>query len=339
MAEKIRIGYKRLFEVRLLHHYWLDFGAANFDSLPDARKTKLLLTYDSRNFIAVNPTLNTAGKLKALRGVFKNTALGFVVAVPEATMIPDDEVFTFELTITDTAFFNYTAMTFISRNIYELYYPVKDKILRFKENVPVFSNLTGVSRIINGEKSLYLSKEIPAPASTDKTEFLNIKGGALVQLTSDQPGGISQQINAAASGMPVFVHQNDTPVLVPPAGLAGTPEKGILLTDEITDSVFAMINITATNPGNPDFSCTSAGIVKVLYPVFQIRFKSRSAFWKYLNKNTGAAVSESSTPLPFTAAGNAGVNKRKPSESTVKVQFESNDPTKRIEKIYTEIFE
>lgn len=339
MAEQISIGYKRLFEVRLLHHYWLDFGSAVFDTLPESRKNKLLLTYNSGNLLTVSPMTSTENKLKALKGVFKNTALGFVVAIDETTVIADDEAFSFILTITDADFFKYTSLTFINHKIYELYYPAKDKILRFKENVPVFSNLTGASRGVNPNKSLFLSKEIPPPAATDKVEFLNISGGALSQLTSSQPGAVTQQISAVASSMPVFVNQNDTPVLIPPAGLAGTPEKGILLTEEIPDNVLGMINISATNPADSDFSCTSGGIAKATCPVFQIRFKNRSAFWRYLNQNTGVQNSESSTVLPLTASGNAGVNKRKPSDPMIKVQFESNDPSKRIEKIYTEVFE
>jgi len=339
MAERIKFGYKRLFEVRLLHHYWLDFGSANFDSLPESRKTKLLLTYDSRKFLLVQPTTSTQNKLKAFRAIFRNTPLGFLVAVPAETLIPDDEGFSFVLTITDSDFYKYTSLTFTRHQISELYYPAMDRILRFKENIPVFTNLSGVSRVLNGEKSLFLSKEIPAPAVTDKVEFLNISTGALVQLTSDQPGGTSQQINASATAMPVFMNQNDTPVLVPPAGLTGTPGKGIQLTNEIPDNVFGMIHIATTNPADTDFSCTTAELPKTDYPVFQIRFRNRSAFWKYINKNTGSAVSESNTVLPLTASGNAGVNKRKPSEPAIKVQFESNDPSKRIEKIYTEIFE
>ena len=339
MAEQIRIGYKRLFEVRLLHHYWLDSGATNFDALPETQRNKLLLTYDCRKFISIQPDQSTENKIKALNGVCKNTAIGLVVAVPETAAIADEEVFNFMLTITDSAFFNYTSLTFIGHKITELYYPPKDKILRFKEDIPVFSNLTGAPRVLNGEKQLFLSKEIPAAAANDKVEFLNITAGALVQLSSDQPGATIQQINATALNMPVFVNQNDTPAIIPPAGLTGTPEKGIQLTPEIPDQVFGLISISAVNPSDPDFSYTAAGHAKASFPVFQLRFKNRSAFWKYLSKNTGAAVSESSAPLPFTASGNAGLNLRKPSEPVVKVQYQNNDPTNRILKVYTEIFE
>ena len=338
MAERIVNGYKRLFEVQLLHHYWLDDASVLFDTLPESRKNKLLQAYDSRTFLEIEPTPTTANKLKAFRGIFKSTARGFMIAVPKDTVISDNELFTFIITITDADFYKYTSLTFINRKIYELYYQPEDKILRYKENVPVFSNLTGVSRGVNPDKLLFLSREIPASTAIDKVEYLNITGNALFQLTSSQPGATKVKLNNIAANMPVFVHQNDSPVIVPLVGLSGTPAKGILLSSEIPDNVFGLINITATNPLDNDFSCTSAGVAKIACPVFQIRFKNRLAVWKYLNKNNGSPISESSTPLPLTYYGNAGV-KKKPGESGIKVQYEGNDPTKRIEKVYTEIFE
>jgi len=54
--ETVRIGYTRLFEVRLLHHYWLDDGATVFDAIADqAVKTNRLLTYDVRRLLRVEP--------------------------------------------------------------------------------------------------------------------------------------------------------------------------------------------------------------------------------------------------------------------------------------------
>lgn len=56
-VEIVRIGYTRLFEVRLLHHYWLDDGATVFDAIADeAVKSQRLLTYDVRRVLAVEPS-------------------------------------------------------------------------------------------------------------------------------------------------------------------------------------------------------------------------------------------------------------------------------------------
>lgn len=338
MSERIVTGYKRLFEVRLLHHYWLDEGSTLFDSLSESRRNKLLLLYDARNYLSVVPTKSTREKLHGLKAVFKTTAAGFLVAISKTTQIADNEVFNFVITATDPAFFNYTALTLSKNRIYEIYHSTEDKIYRFKENVPVFSNVTGASRGAGANKTLFLSKEIPLSSPADKAEFLNLSSGSLLQLLSSQPAAITQQISSVAANAPVFFHQNDSPALLPPHGLSGTPAKGIQLTDGIADQVLGLVSISATRPTDPDFSCTSGGLAKQSCPVFQIRFRNRSAFWKYINKNTGVPVSETATALPFTFAGNAGV-KKKPGNSPVKVKFESNNPTKRIIKIYTEIFE
>jgi hypothetical protein len=56
MAEHVRSEYKRLLEVRLFHHYWLDEGIAVFyhDSFFDQKKKeKRLQSYDVRFFLAI----------------------------------------------------------------------------------------------------------------------------------------------------------------------------------------------------------------------------------------------------------------------------------------------
>ena len=146
------------------------------------------------------------------------------------------------------------------------------------------------------------------------------------------------QLNASATSMPVYYNQGDSPVINPPAGLTGAPVQGIELKDGIPDNTFGIIHISMVKPGDPDYSCTNAGMAKDNYPVFQIRFKNRSVIWKYLNKNTGNPVSESATPLPLTFSGNPGT-KQKPSAGQIKAEFEGGIPTNRIERIYTEIFE
>lgn len=338
MAERITTGYKRLFEVRILHHYWLDEGQTNFDNLPESERNKKLLDNKSDRLISISPTPKTQQLLNGIGAVAKQTGLGLVVAVPETQIIPDDSVFVFTVDIKDSSFFNYTSLTLLERKITECLSPGENKIYRYKVNVPVFSNLTGVSRGTGATKQLFLSREIPGITATDQVEALIISGNALLQLTGSQPGAATQQLNASALAMPVFHHQQDAPVINPPPGLIGAPPRGIELTHEINDNVFAIIEITAVKAGDADYSCTSGGIAKEGYPVFQIRFKNRSLIWKYLHKNTGSPVSESPAPLPLTYTGNAG-SKQKPSEGMVKADFENNNPANRIVRIFTEIFE
>jgi len=335
MAEQVRNGYKRLFEVRLLHHYWLDEGGTLFDLLPDP--TRRLLTYDRRPFLNLTPTPATAQLLAALGCVYRDTALGGLVAAPDDALIPDDAVFELVLTVQQAAFQNYTALTLPPRKIYELYYAAEDKLYRYKENVPVLSNLTGVTRGAGPTLSLYLSSEIPAAAPTDRVEALVDVAGALHQLTSDQPGAATRQLAPTVASVPVFVHQADAPALVPPAGLAGVPARGLRLTDGIPDDVFALIRIAAVRPGNAAFNCTVGGKARADYPVFQVRFKNRSTVRHYFNRGTGAPTTTDPSPLPLTHFGNAG-NKLKPAPEALKLDF---DPvvTGRITGIRSDIFE
>lgn len=336
MGELITNGYKRLFEIRILHHYWLDDGATVFDLIStQEQRDKRLLSYDMRQFLSVLPTASTSKSLRGFKCVYKNTALGCVVAVPQDAVVPVETKLEFAVMVMDPAFYNYTALTLQPQKIYELYHKPEDKTYRFKEHVPVLSNMTGTSRLTGSNKALFLSSEFPTLAPDDKVESLvRSAGNALLQLTSDQPGAVTQQLNANMDNLPVFVNQGDVPAIVPPAGLSGAPSRGIMLSDDIPDKVFALIRLSAVRADDEGFSFVDRnGYVKAINPVFQIRFKNRATFWKYFNKNTGAAVSAETAALPLTHYGNAGT-KQKPSQGLVKT-VKSND---KITQLVSEIF-
>ena len=81
MSELFTSAYGPLFEVRLLHHYWLDDGAIAFDDIAsDATRSARLLDYDVRQFLDVVPTAATETALSGYGCLFKNQALGFLVA-------------------------------------------------------------------------------------------------------------------------------------------------------------------------------------------------------------------------------------------------------------------
>lgn len=335
MAERITTGYRRLIEVRLLHHYWLDEGPTVFDLIPDQPKRESrLLKYDVRPFLASAPTPATHRLIKGLGCIYRDTALGFVVAAPGDIVVPLDAHFDFTVTVQTASFYQYTSMTLRPQKIYEVFYQPEDRIYRYKENVPVFSNLTGAPRILNGGKTLFLSREYPATAPSDQVESLVKSGSALVQLTSDQPNATTQQLNASMNNVPVFVHQGDVPVILPPAGLTGAPARGVLLSSETPDDLFALIRLSALGAADSDFDLIgNNGTMKSPNPVFQIRFKNRSTVWSYFDKRTRAALSAEPGPLPLTYFGNAGT-KQKPSEGPVKVVKNGSLITKLVSEIF-----
>lgn len=337
MAERIVTGYRRLFEVRVLHHYWLDEGLTVFDDLPDQTRTHRLLTYEGQSLLTVTPTSSTANQFNGLGCVFKPTALGWVVAIPAERSIPDDALFEFALTAANADLFNYTVLLLPKRPISELYSEPEQTTYRYKANVPVLSNLTGVSRGAGANQHFFLSKEIPALAPTDRVESLVRSGdGALLQLTSDQPGATTQSLSAQADQMPVFMHQADVVGIVPPAGLVGAPAQGVRLHDGIPDDVFALVWIAAVRPDDAAFSCTVSGLARTDPPVFEIRLKNRSTVRQYRNKTTKALIETEATPLPLTQFGNAG-SKQKPPDAAITVVFDAAVPPK-ITRLVSEIF-
>lgn len=335
MPEAIVNRYEHLFELRLLHHYWLDEGAMIFDLIPDkTKRDRRLQTYDCREFLRVTPTGPTKKAFDALGCVFKETALGCIAAVPAGAVVPLDSPFEFILTVQHPAFYNYTAMTLRPCKVYALYHLPEDKTYRYKENVPVLSNLTGAFRGAGLNKTLFLSREIPAPAADDQVESLVQSGGALKQLTGDEPGGGTQQLNPVTANLPVFLHQGDVPPLVAPSGLAGAPKRGIQLSSVVPDDVFALIRLSALRAGDDSFSLVDgSGHPKPVHPVFQIRFKNRSTTWRYINKSSGLVTSTEPAPLPSTYFGNAGT-KQKPSNGLVKVIKSGSQITQLISEVF-----
>jgi hypothetical protein len=203
--------------------------------------------------------------------------------------------------------------------------------------VPVLANLTGVTRGTGSNKTLFLSQEIPALAADDQIEVLILSGGKLKQLISDQPNAAKLTMSGQAKDLPVFIHQGDVPVITPPAGLEGgvPPKRGILLTDSIPDTVFALIRLNAVRADNDIFSFVdNSGLAKTNPPLFQIRFKNRSTIWQYFNKSNGVFKSEEANPLPLSYFGNAGT-KQKPSAGLPKAIKDGI----RITRLVSEIFE
>jgi hypothetical protein len=216
--------------------------------------------------------------------------------------------------------------------IYELYHNGEEKSYRFKTNIPVFSNTTGSTRNI-GEKILFLSREIPS-VSDNQAESLILSGNDLLQSSCDQqPISDMPKLSAQASQFPVYVHQGDVPDIVPPAGLSGSPSKGILLSNDIPDNVFAIIRLTADRNLSDFGFVDNSGFPEENPPVFQVRFKNRSTIWSYRNRTTGVINSSESKPLPLTYFGNAG-SKQKPSTGMVKPVREDG----KISRLESEIY-
>lgn len=336
MAERTENTYRKLFEVRIFHHYWLDDGATLFDRLSDEKKERNLLAYDVERFLSIKPTAATEKTLKAYRAIWRKTRTGFIVAVPDDAALPLDTMLKWGLAVIDPEFFNYTALTLPPQAIHECYTGDRSTRYRFKENVPVFSNLTGASRGGRESKRLFLSREIEPLDAGDKIEAIFEERGALCQLTADQTGGdpATQTLDSDVSSMPVFANQNDVPEITPPEGVTDAPSRGILLDDDLPGDLFALISLAATRGNNDEFSFIDInGKSLAKYPVYEVRFKNRHTWWKWIGRD--GTESLSTEPQPVTYYGNAsGSTGPKPSVEMVRTELTGT----AISKIVSEIF-
>lgn len=302
--------YRKLFEVKLLHHYWLDEGATVFDAIADAQlKYQRLQQYDVRRFLTVIATPSSEIMLRGIGGKFQITAQGFIVAVPDSAKLASDAVLEFAVIVIDSRFFDYSALGLLNRSVVEWRHPEQRTIYRYKRNVLLFGNRNGELR----GSQLFLSQALPKLSPDDTVESLILSGNALKQLISDQPGAQSQTLNASYKKLPLYAHQGDIPLVTPP-GLNAAPIRGIALGAGIPDQTFALIQIQATRADKPAFDIIDGnGQPKVVTPIFEIRFRNRSTFRRYINKQTGAVVSIEANPTPLTFFGNAGSGQKPPS--------------------------
>lgn len=337
MTEFIITGYKRLVEVRIVQHYFLDDGADDFQApfnpndstqvraLKLQGREKRWNRYDLRKVLCIKPTAATDLLIKRLNGVYRQTATGFLVAVPPATVVPASARFDFVVTVEDSNFFQYTGLPFYKNSSDKVFRNQKiveirhnDQVYRYKPNVFVFHNNQGTQATIrnpNGsvlQKRFFLTKEIPDydATATYLTESLVKRNNDLFRAMRDKPNAPPsdqwQKINVSAvlsdpadpsftyARLPGYVTQNDIPDIVPPPGATGVPAKGILLTDDLPDNILALIQIE-TMPPLADFQLLNGGQLRTPHPVFDIHFKNRATYWRYFSK-----IQNKYTELPFS---------------------------------------
>jgi hypothetical protein len=116
------IKYKPLFEVKILHRYFLDNGAEDFFSMSEMEKNKQLAGYHLPDFFKVVPSAKSQSKLAGHNLVFRSSNTGFSVwvrvtdaddSIPLISLTDALEL-TFLLKLLNHTFFNFTNLLFSS---------------------------------------------------------------------------------------------------------------------------------------------------------------------------------------------------------------------------------
>jgi hypothetical protein len=114
--------YKSLFEINILHHFFLNKGEQEWDKMSQEDKDKMEYNYDIREIFDISPTPESIKSLSSHSCIFKKTATGILVGVkakPDQlnsgkfnSFVPlaDNLTFRFLLRLKDLNFMNYTAL-------------------------------------------------------------------------------------------------------------------------------------------------------------------------------------------------------------------------------------
>lgn len=78
----IKVQYSKLYEVCILHDFYLNQGSNDFSTLSKKEQTKALAKYDIRNALEIHPTESCERTLSRYRLVFYPTSKGFSIFAP-----------------------------------------------------------------------------------------------------------------------------------------------------------------------------------------------------------------------------------------------------------------
>lgn len=120
------LTYGLLFEVTLLHNYFLNSGEDSYAGMSAADKEKMLQQFSTDVFTAITPALETNTVLKNYKMVFKKTKTGFRVYIKVKQTdefdpfikIPIDLNLKFLIKINDYQFENYTNLDFAFNQVF-----------------------------------------------------------------------------------------------------------------------------------------------------------------------------------------------------------------------------
>lgn len=118
------LKYRNLFEVNILHHFFLNKGELEWEKMPSVDKDSMLANFDVNQIFEIVPTPDCLATLRAQKCVFRKTPAGFFVGIHAVddhlnpgkynAYIPlaPNQLFRFMLRLKDPEFLNYTALPF-----------------------------------------------------------------------------------------------------------------------------------------------------------------------------------------------------------------------------------
>lgn len=115
--------YKSLFEVKILHHYFLNKGELEWDTMNQEDKDIQEAKFDVREILDITPTADCIKAIKAYNCIFRKTSAGILVGIKAIAdqlnpgkfkayvSLNENQTFRFLVKLKDFNFINYTALS------------------------------------------------------------------------------------------------------------------------------------------------------------------------------------------------------------------------------------
>jgi hypothetical protein len=183
--------YKNLFDIAILHSYFLNSGNNEYNSMSDDKKKQMLKNYDFENFIEIIPTRETFLQLKNNHLIFQNKKnimkIGVKISIddPDLPFVDMSLALTlnFIIKIKDPFFENYTNISLLpNRILYISNIKPVDEPISFKY-IPLLSSSVFVNDYIISETS---SKKILEPFG--ESEKRGVVGIISLKMQGDSSG-------------------------------------------------------------------------------------------------------------------------------------------------------
>lgn len=194
------LTYGVLFEVTVLHNYFLNSGEDVYTAMSLADKKKMLQKFDSNSFATIIPTIETNKRLKNYKMVFKTTKTGFRVYIKVKEndetspfiAVPQDLKLDFIISINDYQFENYTDLKFAPKQLF-LFSNVKpstepvtfEYIPKINDNVLISNDF-----LVSEETTAHFLSELQTPEKQGIFGIfsLTMKGDAVPKNILTNPG-------------------------------------------------------------------------------------------------------------------------------------------------------
>ncbi len=284
-GDVIQSKYPVLFQVKVLHHYFLDKSKTLFDNLSAQEKIRVLAEYDVRNLLKIAPTPSTQQILEGQNLLFKPHGQGFAVlcqadgngVVGGGKKPKAGERLRFWVKLVDPYFMQYSAGFLENEKVrIEKSMDGKSPDTFFKHVYHLKNDVAGQSNSLCAMPANY---ELPSEYVPE----------SIVQHDANLDGNMEFYIaqRAIATNTPPTVGINldwlkleqIAPLNSNVRYVTQTDLKELELADDIPQDSFALIEIEASAGAGATHLYNNSNELNA--PTFEVRFKNRLTWWRH----------------------------------------------------------